>query len=127
MKVITDNPINFFFGVTPAAITHALTTIGGIEEEFYGTHNVFLDVATEFGVPAMIAFVVFTVKIVIRGFLILFQTKGEEFKITFMIPLTVFTLLILNLTEGYLVAYFCIQSYIFFLFCGWLFMLERTP
>lgn len=124
LKVIFHNPFNFFFGVTPAGITDALCDIGGLTERFYGSHNAFLDVAAEFGVPAFLAFVIFSVKILIRCFRVLFRAKGEDFKKIFMIPLTIVTLYVLNLTEGYLVAYFCIQSYIFFLFCGWILALD---
>ena len=124
LKVIFHSPLNFFFGVTPGGITDALCRIGGLTEQFYGTHNAFLDVAAEFGVPAFFAFVIFTIKIIIRCFRILFQTKKEDFKKVFMIPLTIFTLYVLNLTEGYLIAYFCVQSYLFYLFCGWVVALD---
>lgn len=126
LKVIFSNPVTFFFGVTPVRITELLMEIGGLTEAFYGTHNAFLDVGVEFGVPAMLAFLAFSVKIVVRCFRLLLITKGEDFKKLFMIPLTILTLLILNLTEGYLVAYFCIQSYIFFLFCGWVVTLDEA-
>ena len=126
LKVIFSSPVSFFFGVTPVRITEQLMKIGGLTEAFYGTHNAFLDVGVEFGLPAMLAFIAFAVKIVIRCFRILLCTKREEFKKIFMIPLTVFILFILNLTEGYLVAYFCVQSYIFFLFCGWVVILDEA-
>ncbi len=42
-----------------------------------------------------------------------------------MIPVTVFTLLVLKLTEGYLLASHCIQSCIFFLFCGWVVTIDK--
>ncbi len=126
LKVIFSSPKSFFFGVTPVGITHALTTIGGLTEEFYGTHNAFLDVATEFGVPALLAFLVFTVKIIIRCFRILFRIKSREFFRIFMIPLTIFTLYVLNLTEGYLIGSFCVQSSLFFLLCGWVVFLDKS-
>lgn len=126
LKVIFSSPKSFIFGVTPVGITHALTTIGGLTEEFYGTHNAFLDVAAEFGVPALLAFLVFTVKIIIRCFRILFRTKGREFFRIFLIPLTIFTLYVLNLTEGYLIGSFCVQSSVFFLLCGWIVFLDKS-
>ena len=125
LKVIFHSPLNFFFGVTPGGITDALCNIGGLTERFYGTHNTFLDVATEFGIPAFLAFMIFSVKIMIRCFRILFKAKNEDFKKIFMIPLTIFTLYVLNLTEGYLVGYFCVQSCIFFLFCGWILVFDN--
>lgn len=124
-KVITHDALNTFFGVTPGGITDAMIHIGGLTEEFYGTHNAFLDVAAEFGVLAGIAFVVFAIRIVFRSFRILFRARGEEFKRIFMIPLTVFMLLVLNLTEGYLVAYFCVPSCVFYLFCGWIVAMDQ--
>ena len=127
LKVIFSSPLTFFIGVTPVGLTEALIKIGGIKEQFYSTHNVFLDVAVKFGVPVALGFLVFTVKIALHCFSILFRAKRESFQNLFMIPLIIITLFILNLTEGYLVAYYCIPSSIFFLLCGWLFMLERTP
>ena len=118
LKVITSSPLTFFIGVTPVGLTEALVKIGGISEQFYSTHNVFLDVAVKFGVPVALGFLVFTVKIALRCFKVLFCTKGEDFKTFFMIPLIIITLFVLNLTEGYLIAYYCIPSNIFFLLCG---------
>lgn len=127
LKVIFSSPKTFFFGVAPVGITHALVEIGGLTEEFYGTHNAFLDVATEFGIPAMIAFLLFSVRIVFRSFHILFQVKHQEFKQIFLIPLTVLTIFVLNLTEGYLIASFSFPSSVFFLLCGWILVLDRKP
>ena len=120
LKVITSSPLTFFIGVTPVGLTEALVKIGGITEQFYSTHNVFLDVAVKFGVSVALGFLVFTVKIALCCLRILFRTKGESFKNIFMIPLIIITLFVLNLTEGYLIAYYCIPSCIFFLLCGWI-------
>lgn len=120
LKVITSSPLTFFIGVSPVGLTEALVKIGGISEQFYSTHNVFLDVAVKFGVPVALGFLVFTVKIALRCLSVLFHMKGEDFKTFFMIPLIIITLFVLNLTEGYLIAYYCIPSCIFFLLCGWL-------
>ncbi len=124
-KVIVHDWMNYFLGVTPVGIINALVEIGGITEEFYGSHNAFLDAATEFGVPMGIAFILFAVRIVFRSFRILLRAKGEEFKKIFMIPVTVCTLLVLNLVEGYLLAFLCIQSCIFYLFCGWIVAIDK--
>ena len=108
LKVIFSSPLTFFIGVTPVGLTEALIKIGGITEQFYSTHNVFLDVAVKFGVPVALGFLVFTVKIALRCLKVLFRMKGEDFKTFFMIPLIIITLFVLNLTEGYLIAYYCI-------------------
>ena len=120
LKVIFSDPLTFFLGVTPVGLTEALVKIGGIKQQFYSTHNVFLDVAVKFGVPVALGFIFFTVKIAFRCFCILFRAKRDSFKSIFMIPIIIVTLFVLNLTEGYLVAYYCVQSSIFFLLCGWI-------
>ena len=118
LKIIVHDPKTFFLGVTPLGITPALKTYGGLSGDFAHAHNIVLQVGASMGVPAMIAFTVFIVRITIQCVRAYIESKGLKIKKTFMIPAIIASLLIMNLAEAYLVAYFSVMSCVFYLACG---------
>ncbi len=120
LKIMFSSPIAFFFGVTPAQVTNALKEIGGLTADIAHAHNIVLQVGASMGVPAMIAFVVFVVKITIDGLKIYWNTRGIELRDIGIVPIFIISLLIMNLAEAYLISYYSIMSSVFFLFCGFL-------
>ena len=119
LKVMVYNPRIFFFGISPACASSALQQIGGIKFQVAHAHNIILQFGICFGVPAMIAFLAFLVSIAIKCVRILCSLNDIHFKAAYTIPVTILMLVVLNLAEAYLVAYFSIMSCVFFLFCGW--------
>ena len=118
-KVMFYSPRMFFFGVTPACVTAALQQIGGIQFEVAHAHNIILQVGVAFGVPVMTAFIAFLFSIAIKCYRIIFCEYHRPFHGAYAIPVTILMLVVLNMAEAYLVAYFSIMSSVFFLFCGW--------
>ena len=120
LKVMVYNPRIFFFGVSPALASTALQQIGGITFEVAHAHNIILQLGICFGVPVMIAFLVFLLSMAIKCIRVLFSLNGNHFAGAFTIPIMILMLVVLNLAEAYLIAYFSVMSSVFFLFCGWI-------
>ena len=118
-KVMFYNVRTFFFGMSPALVSAALQQIGGINFEVAHAHNIILQFGVAFGVPVMIAFVAFLVSIAVKCIRIIFPKADQHFRGAFTIPVSILMLVVLNMAEAYLIAYFSIMSSVFFLFCGW--------
>ena len=106
--------------MTPFSVTEALQQIGGLHFEAAHAHNVILQFGASFGVPAMIAFVIFLIRICIKCVRAVLDFNSPNYGHRMMIAITVASLMLMNLAEAYLVAYFSIMSCVFFLFCGFL-------
>ncbi len=119
LKVMFSSVRTFLFGVTLAGTTPALTRIGGITFEAAHAHNAVLQVGVAFGVPAMIAFIIFLICIFMKSIRILFVKNEQLFCHAYMVPVVILCLVVMNLAEAYLVGYYAIMSSVFFLFCGW--------
>ena len=118
LKTMTARPEIFFFGVTPAGVTDALKTYGGLTRDYAHAHNAVLQIGVSMGVPAMIAFVAFVLGMIIRSIRLYLTSKGNEFRQLFMIPLIIASLLIMNMAEAYLL--YSAMNCVFFLACGML-------
>lgn len=118
LKVMGSGPNTLIFGVTPFSVTEALQQIGGLDMAVAHAHNEILQVGTALGVPAMIAFVVFLVRIAYRGFRVLFLADRPENAPLMMAVIAAGTLILLNMAEAYLNVYYSIMSCVFFLLCG---------
>lgn len=126
-KIMISSPTAFFFGVTPFQVTDALKEIGGLTFDCAHAHNVVLQVGASMGVPMMVAFVVFLLKTIITGVKVFVRARGRELRDSGMAAILIASLMMMNLTEAYLVAYFSIMSSVFFLFCGYLYYLKPEP
>ncbi len=116
LKTMTATPETFFFGVTPAKVTEALKTYGGLPGDFAHAHNAVLQIGTSMGVPAMIAYFVFIIIMVIKSIRSYLTLKGAAFRNYYMIPIITAGLVVMNLTEAY--VYFSAMNTIFFVVCG---------
>ena len=118
LKIMFSSLTAFFFGVTPFGVTEALKTYGGLKFDCAHAHNIFLQVGAGFGVPAMIAFTVFVIKILVKGLRVARKAHNMAFREAYAVPIIVLFLVVMNLAEAYLVAYYSIMSGVFFLMCG---------
>ena len=113
VKAMFLSPRYFFFGVTPAAVEDMLGYILERENYMMYTHNQFLQMGVAFGVPGLAMYCVWLVKTAINCVRV--GLKKE----IWVIPAIVLMLVVSNLMESYLVAYFYFCGSIFFLLCGW--------
>ncbi len=125
IRIMLSSPETFFFGVTPFKVTDALREIGGLTNDFAHAHNVFLQVGVSFGVPMMLAFNFFSVRVLWKGMKVILRGAGKTYQGAYMAPVIVLFFIAMNQMEAYLVAYFSIMSYLFFLMCGWTCAIEQ--
>ena len=118
-RVMISSPLAFLAGVTPRSVTWALQALGDLGRAVSHAHNAILQVGVGFGVPAMIAFAVFCVRMTVKCLCLVFRKQGKkDFIRIWMASMIVLSLLLINMVEAYLIAYFSIMSSLFFLVCG---------
>ena len=83
-----------------------------IENYALYTHNQFLQMGVAFGVPGLLFYCLWLLKTAKQCWKVAF--KGRYW----MIACTILMLVVANLTESYLVAYFYFCGVVFFLLCG---------
>lgn len=103
---------NFMLGVTPARVEGILGYLQNKENYMLYTHNQFLQIGVAFGIPGLIFYCGWLVK-----------TAKQCWKVAmngryWMVACTVLMLVVANLTESYLIAYFYFCGSVFFLVCG---------
>lgn len=113
---MTTDRFNFFFGVTPAAVSDTITTVGRFPKEIAHAHNSILQIGVSIGVPMMAAYVVFLFQLGVKSIRIFFSKTSKASEIIF--PGSLLTFLFLNMAEAYLFAYFSIISCAFYLISG---------
>ena len=118
LKTMISSPEAFFFGVTPFNAPNVLHSLGGMKVYPAHAHNIILQVGVSMGVPAMIAFIAFLVKIAINCIRSVWKAKGKDLNRFGMISVIIASLILLNMAESYLVVYYSIMSSVFFLACG---------
>ena len=119
---LTHDPITFFFGVSPTCITKALMELGGYKLETPHAHNMLLQVGMNAGVPPMIAYCVFLVDLCVKCVHLLLERIRTNVKSVYRIPFFILSLVVLCLTEHYIVSYY-VMCGVFTLFSGWVFAL----
>ena len=124
------NRFCFLFGITPATgiIVEPLRGMYGVNETFkYGhMHNIFLQMGMAFGVPTMLAMIVFVVIQIIRGMRIIFRYRKELFPGAWMVPLLALCILASDMFEVSLNSSLKPACTVFYLMAGWVIMLERS-
>ena len=130
--VMFTSRYRFLFGVTPSDVNATLAGIYGLSRTYgYGhAHNFFLQMGVAFGVPTMIATIIFAVSLLVRSIRIMFINRRKVFSGAWMICLLTLTFLGADMFESGLNAspdFFCPA---FYLFAGWLVSLDvdtRAP
>ena len=115
ISVMQNDWRSFLFGITPMATKDALA-------QFRATHahNQVLQVGLILGVPMMIVFTVFLIVMGIKSIRLAFVSGKQRFSGAYILAVVFSTYVVLTLVEAYLVAAFSIMSGLFFLFCGWI-------
>ncbi len=118
LKTMVHDPVTFLFGVTPMGVSSALIDFGGYSKEVAHAHNAVLQIGICFGVPAMIAYSIFLIRVCLRSLQILFIHRQSDFRFAFFIPIMVFSLVLQGIPEP-LIVNLTIMSSILHLFAGW--------
>ena len=120
----------FLFGVTPSDIGYMIKGVYGVDIAYSHAHNFFIQMGISYGVPTMIATIVFAVSLLVRSIRILFINRKKLFPGAWMICLTVLFCLGNDMLSARLNAspdFFCAW---FYLLAGWLVSLDmdtRAP
>lgn len=129
LKVMFLNPVNFFFGVTPAYVKNNLYATGMLNEIKPHAHNVLMQVGVSLGVPAMVLYAVFLMRLCYRCVLILWRKiqPGEKRRGSRMWYLS--TILLFLMMYGIVeVMYFSVNIVIlpiFYILAGWILLFDR--
>ena len=118
IKTMFSGPLEFFFGVTPFLVTSALKELGGLTRDLAHAHNIILQVGVSMGVPAMIAFIAFLIRIMLVCIRMYLKARGEQLKNYGIVPIIIAGLVLMNMAEAYLVAYFSVMACVFFIMTG---------
>ena len=129
LKVMLSNPVNFIFGVTPAYVKSNLYATGMLTEIKPHAHNVLMQVGVSLGVPAMVLYIVFLMRLCYRCVLILWRKiqPGEKRRGSRMWYLS--TILLFLMMYGIVeVMYFSVNIVIlpiFYILAGWILLFDR--
>lgn len=124
LKSMMKSPSAFFFGVTEAGVRNALidAQIPGPDYDGYvleamHAHNIILQVGVSLGVPAMIAYIFFLIRIGLQCLRFLFSQRRTSFRSAFVIPLMILGLMLTGTMENYIVRY-SLMAGVFILLSG---------
>ncbi len=109
---------NSLFGYTFSGVIPVLKVLSGRGGGEY-THNQFLEMGVAMGIPAMLAYIAFTVIEAIVCLRIGLADRGRVTLAERMVPLLVLSLVIANLTEAMLMGNVYMPGCFFFILCGW--------
>ena len=109
---------HFLFGATHADVGTELFQAGRLRQIYPSAHNFFMQMGVAFGVPVMIASIVFVIMLLVRCWRVLFRNK-EMFPGARMIALTLIPLLAADMVDTTLTAGSSLPCAIFYLFAGW--------
>lgn len=108
----------FLFGVTHADVGTTLYQAGYLRQVYPSAHNFFLQMGVAFGVPVMLASIVFVALLLLRCWRIMFRVE-ELFPGARMIPLVIIPMLAADMVDTTLTAGSSITCAVFYLFAGW--------
>ena len=134
--VMFASPQNFFFGITPANVREQLFATGLIEIYQPHAHNVLLQVGTSLGVPAMILYIAFLVKVCARCVRIIWiqvantdaKSTGKDNRIPsnmWIVSVIVICLIMVEMIEVMTFAILRFNVFVFFVLAGWVVSVDR--
>ena len=127
--VMFASPQNFFFGITPANVREQLFATGLIEIYQPHAHNVLLQVGTSLGVPAMVLYIVFLVRVCARCVRIIWmQVTGNDNRVPsnmWIVSVIVICLIMVEMIEVMTFAILRFNVFVFFVLAGWVVSVDR--
>ena len=112
----------FLFGsplpLIPSRIESAMIKVYGSGSEYAHAHNVILQTGLVSGVPGMLLFLAFLIKMIFPCMKVGVGKYAKRYKGSYMLPIAVLSLLVSNMFEPFLLFYISVSACLFFLFCG---------
>ena len=119
-KVMFSRKYCFLFGVTPGGVDQATYGIEGVERHYNHAHNFIIQMGVSFGVPTMLATIVFLISVFVRCWRVLFWNPGKHFKGYWMLVPILLFLVAEDMMESFLnVSAWSMTCAAFYLFAGW--------
>lgn len=113
------------FGVTPISVDSVLDLIAGGDHPDVYTHNQFLEVGVCLGFPGLILYIIYIVLIARNCLNVGLSGDQKPYPGYYVMPATIFMLVISNLTEGRLLFYHYQPAAFFFILGGWITLESR--
>ena len=119
IKIIRSSKDHFLFGVSPVFVKTQLEKVSGFDRSIPHAHNGILQVGVGIGAPAMLMFLLFELAIIVRCLIIVFRGWGTPFRYSWVIPVILMGILIIDLVESMLFAMQRVNLPVFYILAGW--------
>lgn len=119
IKIIRSSKDHFLFGVSPVFVKTQLEKVSGFDRSIPHAHNGILQVGVGIGAPAMLMFFLFEIAIIVRCLIIVFKGWGTPFRYSWIIPVILMGILIIDLVESMLFAMQRVNLPVFYILAGW--------
>lgn len=119
IKIIRSSKDHFLFGVSPVYVKKQLEKVSGFDRSIPHAHNGILQVGVGIGAPAMLMFFLFEIAIIVRCLIIVFKGWGTPFRYSWIIPVILMGILIIDLVESMLFAMQRVNLSVFYILAGW--------
>ena len=121
LQVMFSRKYCFLFGVTPDAVGQVTYGYPGVNRIYGHAHNFILQMGISYGVPTMLATVVFLISILVRCLRVLFLSRKKPFAGFWALVPVVLFLISEDMMESYLnVSAWSMTCSAFYLFAGWI-------
>ena len=125
IKIIRSSKDHFLFGVSPVFVKTQLEKVSGFDRSIPHAHNGILQVGVGIGAPAMLMFLLFELAIIVRCLIIVFRGWGTPFRYSWIIPVILMGILIIDLVESMLFAMQRVNLPVFYILAGWTVSMTR--
>lgn len=125
IKIIRSSKDHFLFGVSPVFVKTQLEKVSGFDRSIPHAHNGILQVGVGIGAPAMLMFLLFELAIIVRCLIIVFKGWGTPFRYSWIIPVILMGILIIDLVESMLFAMQRVNLPVFYILAGWTVSITR--
>ena len=119
IKIIRSSKDHFLFGVSPVFVKTQLEKVSGFDRSIPHAHNGILQVGVGIGAPAMLMFLLFELAIIVRCLIIVFRGWGTPFRYSWVIPVILMGILVIELVESMLFAMQRVNLPVFYVLAGW--------
>lgn len=119
IKIIRSSKDHFLFGVSPVFVKTQLEKVSGFDRSIPHAHNGILQVGVGIGAPAMLMFLLFELAIIVRCLIIVFRGWGTPFRYSWVIPVILMGILVIDLVESMLFAMQRVNLPVFYVLAGW--------
>lgn len=125
IKIIRSSKDHFLFGVSPVFVKTQLEKVSGFDRSIPHAHNGILQVGVGIGAPAMLMFFLLEIAIIVRCLIIVFKGWGTPFRYSWIIPVILMGILIIDLVESMLFAMQRVNLPVFYILAGWTVSMTR--